>query len=206
MDKATIVSVFPKEINEEKVTIFPSKFHIPAGTYKEPAVVVVGPSSWWRDIDPDQPMLEIPVSAVQIAQSVIVDYCNGMLGCDMSTAMPGMFFIPGEYEKKDVVDRYKAQLGEAKIKQDNWYKTLIKLADALWARTNGNPLVIWDEMRLAARELGLDKIWIRDYQNVEMVKCFACGSLRNPEFPICPVCKNVDQSHPRAKDIKTAVS
>jgi len=205
MDKATIVSIFPVEINEEKPTIQPSRFSIPAGTHAEPSVIVVGPASWWRDIDQDQPMLEIPVSATMIAQSVIMDYCNGLLGCDMGSAMPGLFFVPGEIERDKILKDYKLKLIETKSKQDNWFRILVKLGDSLWARSNNNPLVIWDEMRLAARELGLDKVWLKDYQNAELVKCFACGSLRNPEFPICQVCKNVDMSHPRAKDIKIAV-
>jgi len=205
LDQATIVSIFPKDIYEEKVTVFPGKFTVPAGTIKEPAIVVVGSSSWWRDIDIDQPMLEIPISAVVIANSVITDYSNGLLGCDMGSAMPGLFFIPGEISKAKVLMEYKMKLAEAKIKQDNWYRILIKLADSLWARTNGNPLTIWDDMRLAARELGLDtKPWVKDYTQIENVKCFACGSLRNPEFPICAVCKNIDSTHPRASEIKIA--
>jgi len=207
LDQATIVSIYPKPIDDEKITIFPGKFHIDKGSYENPALLTVGPSSWWRDIDIEQPLLEIPVSAVQIAQSVIVDYCNGFLAADMSTQMPGLFFILGEVDKHTVLTKYKIKLAEAKQKQDAWFKTLIRLADSLWARSNGNPLVIWDEMRMAARELGHETLpWMRFDVQATMIRCFACGSLRNPEFPICPTCKNVDQTHPRAKDIKLAAS
>lgn len=205
MDKATIVSIYPREINEEKITIFPGKFHIPRGSYQAPSVVVVGSSSWWADRDIEQPILEISISAVQIAQSVIVDYCNGLLGCDMGASMPGMFFIPGELELMEVVAKYKLKLAEAKNKQDNWYRVLIRLADSLWARSNGNPLVIWDEMRLAAIEMGEDtKPWIRDTIHSEMVRCYACGSLKNPEYPVCLTCRVVDPNHPMAKELKFA--
>jgi len=205
LDQATIVSIFPKEINEVKETIQPGKFHIPKGSYEEPAVVTVGPSSWWRDIDVDQPMLEITNSAVVIAQSIIVDYSNGLLGCDMGSSMPGLFFIAGEVSKLDVILKYKMKLAEAKVKQDNWYRILAKIADSLWARSNGNPLVIWDEMRLAAQELGLDsKPWIKDFQSIELIRCFACGVLRNPDFPICSACRVIDSNHPLAKGLKFA--
>src|ERR1700682_3034442 len=70
LDKCTIVSIFPKAIDEVKHTIEPGKFHIAAGTFEEPAILVVGSSSWWKDIDVDQPMLEIPVSSIQIADSI----------------------------------------------------------------------------------------------------------------------------------------
>src|ERR1035437_3715462 len=122
MDKCTIVSIFPKEIDEVKHTIEPGHFHIPSGTYEEPAILVVGSSSWWREIDVDQPMLEIPVSSIQIADSVIKDYCNGMLGCNMGDAMPGLFFVLGEHSVFDIKTKYKKELDKVKIKQDNWYK------------------------------------------------------------------------------------
>src|SRR5712664_3042305 len=80
MDKCTIVSIFPKVIDEYKHTIEPGKFHIDSGSYENPSTLIVGSSSWWKDIDIDQPMLEIPVSSIQIAESVVKDYCNGMVG------------------------------------------------------------------------------------------------------------------------------
>src|SRR5258708_6443678 len=58
MDRCTIVSIFPKEINEVKYTIEPGRFHISPGTFENPSVLTVGSSSWWKDIDVDQPMLE----------------------------------------------------------------------------------------------------------------------------------------------------
>ena len=42
MDKCTIVSIFPKEINEIKHTIEPGRFVIPPGTFEKPAVLTVG--------------------------------------------------------------------------------------------------------------------------------------------------------------------
>jgi hypothetical protein len=205
MDKATIVSIFPKDIKDEKVSIQPSKFFIPAGTVKDPSITVIGPSSWWHDRGEEQPLLEIPSSAVQMAESLIVDYCEGFLGCNVGSAMPGLFYIPGEFTKAQVLKDYSLKIAQAHIQQREWFAVLEKIADSLWARANGNPLVIWDEMRLAARELGHDsKPWLKDYNHIEMVRCFACGSMRNPEFPICPTCKNVDATHPRAGEIKVA--
>lgn len=206
MDKCTIVSIFPKDIDETKHTIEPGKFHIPAGTLQDPAILVVGSSSWWKDIDVDQPMLEIPISSIQIADSVIKDYANGMLGCNMGDAMPGLFFVLGENTAMEIKMKYKKKLNESNDKQNNWYKILVRLADSLWSRTAGNPLAIWDEMRLAARSLNFnDKPWLKDFQVAELVRCKACGGMKNPEYPICPSCKSVDLSHPMAKELKFAV-
>ena len=49
-------------------------------------------------------------------------------------------------------------------------------------------------MRLAAKELNLEsnKEWTKDTQSVDLIRCKACGSLKNSNFPICPVCKSID--------------
>lgn len=206
MDRCTIVSIFPKNIEEDKPTIYPGKFCIPAGTFEKPSILVIGSSSWWKDYDYEQPLLEIVNSSIQIADSVIKDYCNGMLGCNMSECIPGLFFVLGEYTAMEIKLKYKQKLEEVRTKQDNWYRVLVRLADSLWARTAGNPLAIWDEMRLAARSLNLnDKPWLKDYQQAELSKCQFCGNMRNAAYPICPSCKAIDKEHPLAKDIKFAV-
>lgn len=201
LDKSTIVSIYPKEIDEVKHTISPGRFIIPPGSYENPALLVVGSSSWWREIDEDQPLLEIPVSSIQIADSIVKDYCNGLLGCDMAEAIPGIFYIPGNINIIELRKSYKHELDKALTRQRNWYSTLIRLADALWARSNGNPLAISDDMRSAAKEMNLQtKDWMKDYQMVDMTRCKACGSLRNPTYPVCPVCHAIDNPD-RAKEL-----
>lgn len=193
MDRTTVVSIFPREIDETKHTISPGRFIIPAGSYEKPALLTVGPSSWWREIDEDQPMLEIPVSSIQVADSIVRDYCNGILACNMADTMPGLFYIPGEIKISDLVKNYKGELDKANARQRNWYAVLIKLADSLWARSQGNPLAISDDMRMAAKEMGIQtKDWMKDFQMVETVRCKACGALCNPMFPICPNCKAIN--------------
>lgn len=205
LDKSTIVSIMPKEVDEVKHTIHPGRFIIHAGNFEHPATLVVGPSSWYREFPDDQPTLEIPVSSVEVADAIIRDYCNGLLACDMDGAVPGMFFVPGEVSVVEIKLKYKEKLNEAKLKQDNWFRNLVNLADSLWARSNGNPLTIAEEMRIAARMLNYsNKEWLKDFQVDELVRCAGCGALRNPKYPICASCKMVDQSHPTAKEIKFA--
>ena len=192
MDKSTVVSILPKRILETKITIQPGVFEIPPGTFEKPALLVVGPSSWWREVDVDQPLLEIPVSSIQIADSVVKDYCNGLLACDMADMMPGLFYIPGEITIEKLKKDYMNMLLKAKAQQKNWYMELIKIADIMWSRTNGNPLSVSDDARLACKELNItEKPWLGDIQTAELVKCVACGSLRNGAFPICQTCKAI---------------
>lgn len=205
LDRCTVVSIFPKDIFEIKHTIEPGKFHLQPGTFENPSTLIIGSSSWWREIDIDQPMLEIPCSSIQIAESIVKDYCNGMLAWD-GEAGPGLFFVLGEVSSLEVKMKYKEKLAEVNEKQNIWYMRLVKIADSLWARSNGNPLVIADDMRLAARSLNLnEKPWLKDFFTIEKVKCVGCGALRDPEYPICPTCKLIDKNHPLAKDMKFAV-
>jgi hypothetical protein len=135
----------------------------------------------------------------------------------MDSHMPGLFYVMGcknnakgepdvlatkEWIKKE----YKGELEKARARQMNWYTLLIKMADSLWARSNGNPLAIADDMRLAAKELNLTatKDWMKEFQMVDMVRCKACGSLKNPQFPICATCHFPDPEHPLTKDILAA--
>jgi len=215
-DKACVVSIYPKDIDEKKVTLDPGRFLVPAGSIKAPSVLVVGPSVWWREIDEEQPLLEIPTGAIMVAEAIVKDYCNGIFGCNMDDAMPGLFYIPGakvdakgrpdikatvEWIQKDFTKELKA----TELRQNNWYRTLVKHADSLWARSNGNPLAISDDMRMAAKELGqTTKDWLKDFQMVDMVRCVACGSLKNPSYPVCAACHFPDPNHPLTKDILAA--
>lgn len=189
LDKCTVVSIYPREIDENKPTISPGRFIIKPGTFDNPSILVVGPSSWWREVDLEQPLIEIPNSSIQVAESIVKDYCNGLFACNMDNAMPGLFFIPGEHTVMNIQKDYKGALIKARDNQNRWYEELIRLADAFWSRTNGNPLCISDDMRLAAREMArFNKDWMTDHQAFEMVRCVACGALRNPKFPICGSC------------------
>lgn len=209
LDRSTVVSIYPKLIDELKPTISPGRFIIKPGSMEKPSILVVGSSSWWHDVDVEQPMLEIPHSSIVIAESIIKDYSNGILGVDMGENMPGLFFVPGcKLDAANNIDNhatlawvqkeYKNQFAIAERKQKSWYSVLIKLADSLWARSNGNPLAVSDDMRMAAREMNLAAVkdWMKDFQMVDMVRCKACGSLKNPQYPICPSCHFPDPEHP----------
>lgn len=194
LDKSTVISIYPFPIDETKPTISPGRFTIPAGSVTNPTLLVVGPSSWWREIDTQQPLLEIVNSSIQVADSIVRDYCSGIVECNMNDVMPGLFYIEGAVTKADLIKpEIKARLKKAEENQKRWFTALVKLADNLWARTNGNPIAIGDDMRKAAEELALtEKPWLQDFKTIDMVKCVACGSLRNPLFPVCPTCKAVN--------------
>ena len=192
MDKSTVVSILPKHIIERKATVQPGFFEIHPGTFEKPALLVVGTSSWWREIDENQPLLEIPVSSIQIADSIVKDYCNGLLACNLDDMMPGLFYIPGEINLEKLRKEYMPLLLKAQAQQKRWFMELIRIADILWSRSNGNPLAISTDARLACKEMNIsNKPWLSDMQTAELVRCVACGSLRNQNFPVCQTCKAI---------------
>lgn len=192
LDKSTVVSIYPMDLDERKPTTSPSRFIVPKGNYETPSILVVEGSSWWREIDEYMPLLEITHHSTQVADSIVRDYCVGMQECNMKDQMPGLFWIPGAFSVDKIKKDFKGLLDAAKEHQKKWYLALVKSADSLWARTNGNPMAVGELMRLAARELGLEeKEWYRDIETVGMERCPACGSFGNPAFPVCQVCKAV---------------
>jgi hypothetical protein len=192
MDKSTVVSILPKHISERKATIMPGFFEIPPGSYDNPSILVVGPASWWREVDENQPLLEIPVSSIQIADSVVRDYANGLLACNMADQMPGLFYLPGEFTVERLKKEHSPLLVKAQAGQKKWFLELVRIADILWSRSNGNPLSISDDARLACKELNItSKPWLGDLQTAELVRCVACGALRNQHFPVCQTCKAI---------------
>lgn len=203
LDKSTVVSVFPLEIYERKETITPGIFQIPPGSYEKPSILVVGSSSWWKDFD-DQ-LIEITNSSIQIADDIVKGYASGLLACDMNEAMPGLFFVLGAHDLKSIQTEYKPQLDRARQRQNNWYQSLVRLADSLWSRSNGNPLAIADTMRMAARELQLEKDWLVNTSRIDVVRCLACGTMKNPNYPVCPTCRHVDQEMAKKMNLKFAV-
>jgi|SRR6185437_3479763 len=208
LDKTTLVSVCPFTIHEVKPTIFPGSFTIEAAPDNDFTILIIGPSSWFKEMEEGQPFLEIQSSSIIMAQSLITDFCNGLIGCDMVDAMPGLFFIPGAYNKQSILksEFFEEKLASARRKQKNWFFELVKIADMDWARTNGNPIAISDDARMAAQKLGLQKPWIKDFQTIELVPCKACGELINGLFPVCRHCHAVvDEAKAKELNIKFAV-
>ena len=192
LDKSTIVSVYPRGFTEVKHTTQPGTFKVPGGSREKPGILLVGTSSWWKDIDPEQPLIEITQSSIQVAASVITDYCNGLLCCDMGAARPGLFYIPGNHTQDEILEGYQSEIDVAASKQRNWYSELVKMADILWARSHGNPLSISDDMRLAAQELQTtEKAWLQDFNTMQLENCPACGQLRDAKFPVCQHCHTI---------------
>ena len=204
-DLSTIVSIYNKIIREIRPTVFPGQFFIPPGSPEKPSSIVVGPSVWWHNINLDMPPIEVVNNSIQIAESITRDWANGLLAANPPDIMPGVFWVPGKYTVKEVREKFPSEFEKAIKKQKRWYSALIELGDAAWARSGGNPMAISEDMRIAAREMNImDKDWMKNFQALSKDQCFACGSLKDPGFPVCPTCKAIDPEHPKAKNLQFA--
>lgn len=191
LDKSTIVSILPVKIREVRNTTIPSVFIIPPGTYEKPSILVVGPTSWFKEERDSNQLFEIVEGSPKVAESLVNDWCRGLQCCELGSKMPGLFFIPGELTVEQVKKEHSDRLLLAKKRQTAWFNDLINDADAYWSKTL-NPKDISDLMRLAAKELGRnDKPWMSNVVASNLTKCPACGSLRDETYPICPNCKAV---------------
>lgn len=215
LDRATIISLLPKSVVETKTTLFPGKFEIPGAKPGEFELLVIGSSSWFRMIDEDQPLLEVVVSSYQLAESIVNDFCLGTFECNMVDCMPGLFFIPGSFNKTSIYN-YKTEegvtfallLADAKQKQKNWLLKLVTAADENWARTNGNPRSVGDDSRFAAEVLQLkNKPWMQDFTAMQLVNCPSCGEMINKAYPVCKHCHAiVDKQKAKELDIHFATN
>jgi hypothetical protein len=90
-----------------------------------------------------------------MADSILKDYMKGLFGANMVDATPGLFWLPGEVTKAELTTKYKAELEKARVNQTRYWQSLVRLSDALWARTNGNPMAIPEDAKLAVKEFDL---------------------------------------------------
>ncbi len=186
-DKSTIISIFPREIKEEKITIFPTRYVIPKGSLENPAVLVVGPASWWKDIPESNQLIEVVHDSEIVAKSVVTDWMIGLQGYNPN-AHPGLFVVPEEITGKAALEKFPELFSEAYAKQKEWFLALVNIADQFWSLAP-NPRSVSELMRLAANELGMEtKDWLNNYQTAKMEKCPACGTPRDTNFPVCGQC------------------
>lgn len=195
LDKSTIFSIYPKPLVSVNPTIFPGTYTIPAGTYDKPSVTVIEPASWFKTDHERMEEMEVIDGSIILAESIIKDYVEGLHAYGPERK-PGFFFIEGAYTLEEARKKpelnFKERIDRAKLYQENWYRELVKLADIGWARTNGNPLSISNDARMAAEILNLkEKPWMQDFKMMELIACPACGFLRNNLFPVCSNCRTI---------------
>lgn len=197
-DKSTIVSVFPKEIVEDKPTIFPGHFVIPAAVSGDFSLTIVEGSSYYMpSMVEKMPPTEIQVNSAALALSIINDYLSATWLASKGVRGPGVFWVPGAYNRTSILT-YKDESGrtfaalraEAESQQKAWFALIMDFADEVWARSNGNPRGIPEDARIAAEYLGVSstKPWMENTVASVLEHCPSCGEMINLAYPTCKHC------------------
>jgi len=197
MDKTTIVSIYPRQVVDTKPTLFPSRFVIPAALQGDFSILIVEGASYFIPSPVErQPPTEVQVNSMMLAESILHDSIPTM-NLVQQGARPGLFAIPGEWTKKTIISYIHADgrsfhdlLETAKEWQKNYWVAVMNEADGFWAKSNGDPKVIPDDARIAAKFLGLEKVkpWMSTTVASELIPCIACGTMINNNVPVCKEC------------------
>jgi hypothetical protein len=138
------------------------------------------------------PNFNMIIPGEELAKSLVNDYIRAQLVYS-EDAHPALFWVPGEEKDGNIViTKYNKQLEESRVKQNNWFKKLIELADDEWAK-NHQHKTITDIQRFACRSLGLteSKEWYTSPDPVEMIKCPACMTMIEKAAVVCRNCKHI---------------
>lgn len=183
---ATIVSIVPLEIHEHKPRCTPSYVDIKAAKPGDMELfhVTVGESAYY--IDHERGSLNLPVMAEKIADGVVQDYCRASI-LHTEDAYPGIFWVPGKLDKKQIELLHKDKLAKAREVQDRWCNILVRSADDSWRKHRQNNLIS-DVQRAAAKYLGVKREWTEEVDPRQSIECKFCTSLIPARAIICPVC------------------
>lgn len=189
--KATVVSLIPWQMfPEEKPHLQPSTYKIPIAPKDGISVFHVGEAGYNVANPFDDTNIRVPVTPDEIARSIVEDYVSAQICLDEG-ACPGIFWVQGELTVEDVMQYYPEKVAEYRLKQTNWFKLLVGMADADFTK-NKNILAISDIQRHAARSLGIKKDWV-DFSVLgqDLEYCPFCKSIVPIGAVVCNVCREV---------------
>lgn len=189
--KATIISLFPLPINEFKPGLYPGYFTLPAAPLGDFTYLVIGDALFYTENKNEQ-VLTVRTPFHILAESIVHDFQENHIGRiigDEEGAEPGLFFIPGGYERKsDIIQRHSELIEEHEAKQNRWFGELVKIADDSFQRTNRTSAVS-QLQRLAARRLNIQRPWAIDVTGGD--KCPFCKQGLPFGAVKCPTCREI---------------
>lgn len=190
MSKATVVSVCNYPIGPEfKPGLHPSDYSIPAAENEDtPAVLVI--EDGFHDIHLlDYKTMRVTVPSAEIARAVVEDYKIAQLQI-ADNALPGLFYVDGEYEPIEAVNEFPKLVGNARVQHRNWCNRLVKMADDLWQLSKRHRHIS-TTMINAASYLKLEREWSKEHMPEDLAKCPGCASLVPAEAAVCRFCTTI---------------
>jgi hypothetical protein len=194
---ATLASLLPYDLIESKPGLNPNEYTIKAAPPQGLSLTII-PNNVFYLVNPD-PLSEakeirhikVPVSAVEVAQAIINDYVNALLGAVPPDAVPGLFVVQGDWQdKKEFISKHISEMTTYRTAQNAWFKNLVDIADDVWQKSK-SPLGISDLERSACRELGFARDWLNPLPNEQIEKCPVCKNAINLGALKCAVCGHI---------------
>jgi len=188
----TIVSAYPEPLKENKITLMPAEFEIPAADKGDFQILHVDHAITFRYIDEARGTDRRPVFDKEVSNAICHDFISAKIEVD-GVAKPAIFALEGKLEKKDILNNkeYKTKLDRAVAAQEIWFKRLVDRADDDWTKYKRHTAITTIQ-RKAAIYLGLgNKEWAQELAMMLIANCKFCGSSVRSEIIVCPTCHNV---------------
>ena len=203
-NKVSIISILPYEIFDSKPNLYPGTFTIPAGNSKSPGLLEVSRSIFWIPMAFGAPSLPATSSPTEVANSIINDYVNALLGVGPD-CKPGLWVEPKTFESSEKARQELSLKMLPKIEaQRRWFLSLVNMADAEYNK-HKQAQSISDLQKMAALELNIkDRPWLLSLDQLQINNCPACYQPVNVNAAICGACRYIiDET--RYKSMKFAV-
>jgi hypothetical protein len=190
MGKATIVSLFPFDINEIKPGVYPGHFHLePCLDVKKPSILHINDAISYLFDGLTGKSMPINQPVEVMAKSVVDDFRNSFLTIGPDSG-PGIFWVEGHHSVADIVKLFSDDIRKAELRQYKWFEALVRLADDDFAKY-GQHRAVSDLQRYAADYLHLDRVWKRKLEEQRMTNCPACRSTIPEDALVCASCRTI---------------
>jgi len=202
MSKATIVSIVPLPITEQKPGVLPTIYKIPAAKKGEVQVLVIDDAITYQYIDETRGSQVIKIPATELGADIIRSYSHNSFEVEPGVREPGLFLVPESYTPALIKERFADILKGAEEKQSLWFQRLVEVADDDWAenRKLGNISPI---QRLAAQHQGLSREWLTTTPEASR-ECPWCTTIIPTRAKVCKQClRDVEPPKP-GEAIQTA--
>lgn len=186
----TVVSLLPFELQEEKPHLLPPLHIVPAAPKDGIAVAHIGEATHYVPHPIDERSFKQITSPNELARSICDDYNSAHVAID-ENAGPSLFWVEGRLSAEEVIDFYPQKVADARKRVHQWYRNLINMADADWAK-NKNVRTVSDVQKVAARVLGVKREWVEYTQDpIETINCPFCRYSIAPDSIKCLNCKEI---------------
>ena len=193
----TLVNIMPWPITEKKPAVNPGEFRLDPGSVKEPTLFVIKKAQI-RMMDQDYRFYAMDIPLDTVAKSVVDNYNQTLVGFEHEVAVPGFFWVEGEFEDVEALKKkhYKTIL-TAEKRMVEWFKRLVRMADDDWAVLPQHQHIS-DLQRTAARYVNVDRPWLSADVS-ESSRCPACRTIVSTLAAVCFACKAILNAEAHAK-------